>query len=440
VEYQPRSARGYTVRGMKLIAMVVLILVPFLPLSALAHFPAIYGRDFVRMDRAVKVAPSHDEDNAPVSPIDPLAYKQALAELEALRGPYGAGLSEPLTMLALYHARRKDYGAATELYRRALHVLRINEGLADDALLPVLEKMLQMYERAGDFRALDLSYDQLYRVSNRALSTEDNDGKAATLRYFAWQRRAHALRLDASGNARLVALYADTRQQLDLALQREPVDRDWHWQLVMNQLHNLYLILGELRVVEQGALATQSGKEQLGARASPEYVRRRMINLQNTGAVLGNKLINEYLQRWPQISLVHKAEIQRELGDWNQWNQRQSSADKAYREAIANLLLAGEEQRLHRWFSEPVELPDTTVLNPRMPRDESRQPIRVNARFWVSKRGFVSDLKVDQVDPADSHRVGYLKRMLRDSHFRPRYLPDGSREVLSVERQYLLYH
>ena len=62
--------------------------------------------------------------------------RQRLDELETQQGPYAPGLTEPLADLGRSLSRSGDIVGAARAYNRALHVLRVNEGLYSDNQLP----------------------------------------------------------------------------------------------------------------------------------------------------------------------------------------------------------------------------------------------------------------------------------------------------------------
>ncbi|MEQ9462202.1 MAG: hypothetical protein RJQ10_00955, partial [Haliea sp.] len=190
-----------------------------------------YGRHFVRVDRQWP-------DEAPVVLSLPRAegqlavtsQRERLLALEQEHGPYAAALAQPLMELGGYLYEAGEPGQAELLYRRALHVLRVNEGLYSENQLPLLRNLLAVHRSLGDWQALDARYDYLFRLS--AVSGSMDADSAAE--YFRWQREALRRQLDSSDYRRLLHLYEANEQLLAAA---DPTrDAAGYWQLVDSQL------------------------------------------------------------------------------------------------------------------------------------------------------------------------------------------------------------
>ena len=84
-----------------MLALCLLIL----PTAGRAHFPALYGKEFVRAQPAPKLAPP-PRPTVPMGKADADAYAEQLYEQESLSGPYGETLAELLSSLGRYHQER----------------------------------------------------------------------------------------------------------------------------------------------------------------------------------------------------------------------------------------------------------------------------------------------------------------------------------------------
>lgn len=144
-----------------------------LPTPGQAHFPALYGKVFIRSDQAQQDERPHPPTVPPV-PMDEAdadAYEQQVKAQELLDGPYAETLAESLSSLGHYHRDRGDYRKAEDLYLRALHVVRVNDGLYSERQIPLMRDLLNLYRATGDLKALDDRYDNFFRLYGRGRPT-----------------------------------------------------------------------------------------------------------------------------------------------------------------------------------------------------------------------------------------------------------------------------
>ncbi len=422
-----------------------------------AHFPASYGRDFAIATETDPVAPAAssgdgqptdaaertDTGSSPLrTVVEPEAaspHQRLLADLEQQGGPFAAGLYEPLTMLGRLHRDSGDYRGAAALYRRALHTIRVNEGLLAEQQLPVLEELIVLYRKSGDWELLDQAYDDYLRVVELGAVASRETARRAVLAHFSWQREALRRGIDSDRNARLLALFDTTRRLLDEAAADPDTEQAWHRQLVFAQLDNLYLIVGELPVDEQVTGRSATGQRVGGVTRSPEYIRQRMTRIQQTAVGLGSDLLMGYLERWPDSTALETAQIWLALADWYQWNDKLQSAESRYRKVIVILRESGNNALLQQWFGQAAELPVRPVFLPRLASDDPPGPTTVRARFRVSARGNVSDIDIALADPERQGGAYGLRQMLRGTHFRPKMLADGSQVECVLSRDYRVF-
>lgn len=422
---------------------VMAMLVVTSSVVARAHFPASFGRDFVVVGGGADIQ-SADARPLPLrTVIDAEAagpHQQLLADLELQGGPFAAGLYEPLTMLGRLHRDSGDYRGAAALYRRALHTIRVNEGLLGEQQLPVLQELIALYRQGDEWALVDQAYDDYLRVIERGSVSSAEVSRQGVLEYISWQREALQRGIDNDRNARLVAMYDTTRRLLDEVASDTGAERSWQRQLVFMHLDILYLILGELPVDEQAAGRSDSGERIGGVTRSPEYIRQRMTRLQQAAVALGRDLLTGYLQQWPESTALEKAQVGLALADWYQWNDRLQSAERTYLEVITALRESGNSELQRQWFELATELPAHSVFLPRFAGVERPAPIIAHARFRVSARGNVSDIDITLADPAQQSGGSYgLRQMLRGTHFRPKMLADGSRVECVLSRNYRLF-
>lgn len=406
-----------------------------LPTPGQAHFPALYGKVFIRSDQAQQDERPHPPTVPPV-PMDEAdadAYEQQVKAQELLDGPYAETLAESLSSLGHYHRDRGDYRKAEDLYLRALHVVRVNDGLYSERQIPLMRDLLNLYRATGDLKALDDRYDNFFRLYGSGQPPYTALRKQASLEYLRWQRAAHCSGLDGSSNRRLVDLYQLNKRMLESVAQTPNVDQSWHRELVLNQIRNLYLLLGSNSLPGVGFSAGSSGQTDPSV-----IVQQQMLNLQRTGFPIGRNLLQDLIAQSLQLAPIERASLHLELGDWYQWNEVLRGADEEYVKVEQILLEAGEQDLLDQWLGAPVELPANDAFRQPNPRPSDAKPVVATVRYDISAKGHLSNVEVSTKEPEDAAVGLRIKRMLKGTHFRPRFVSGHAEPMEKLTRQYQL--
>ena len=77
--------------------------------------------------------------------LDISRYKQSIAEQEAQNGVYHPQVKEQLMGLGILLQNNELHGDAVDLFTRALHITRVNNGLESLDQLPILERLAHLY-------------------------------------------------------------------------------------------------------------------------------------------------------------------------------------------------------------------------------------------------------------------------------------------------------
>jgi len=400
-----------------------------------------YGEDFAREGESwaegeppALLPPPPDAAEAPTDAT--LGALQARLEaLEAAGGPYAGGLDEPLAALGRALAARGRYGEAVAAYRRALHVLRVNDGLYGEAQKPLLAALLSLYRAAGDYATLDEQYPWFFRVYGNGQPPLTGLRLEAALAYQRWQREALRRNLG-DGSRRLLAL-------LDLGealLERVEAKPGASWgarrDLALAQLANLYLVAERV---------APPPEDYPGLRTVDPYRRNdlfsgdpqqdRLQAVRRTAEAEGRRLLEDVAAAAPDA--VARAGVLVALGDWQQWHGRERAAREAWQGARDALVKAGEAARVEALFGSPRELPDNGVFwQPPAPDPDSPRSL-VEARFEVDALGRARAVEARTVAGRESAYIGVV-RALRRLRFRPRF-EGGEPVATSVQRRYEVY-
>lgn len=403
--------------------------------------PEPYGEHFVRADLArTDVARRLPEQAPPPTAADFSAYEQALELAQSSGGAYADALAEPLYGLARLYGEQGRYTQSLALYRRALHIIRVNDGLYSERQIPLVRDLLDSYRLRGEYDELDDRYDYFFRLFGRGQPPYTEVRLRATLEYLRWQREAWALGLDGGNPDRLLQLYTLNED----ILQRTAIDPllspRWHEEVVRSQVLNLYLIQTEFKPLTVAAAPGTMGL----FRAAPmpgevDLKRQRMDALERSAAGRGKYLLQSLIARADPGDPERVMRLHLALGDWLQWNGQ-------YREALAHYTLAAQKapSAAHQkprffWPREPVELPDNGVFGPPTAVDPKLLLPSVRARFDVSARGRAYNIELLDVSAELAGPASQLKRALGRIRFRPALTDGAARAVTGLERVYTLY-
>lgn len=418
-------ANNCTKSNVALTALALYLLM--LPALGQAHFPALFGKKFIRAEpvQQAEHPPSPTLQATPMDKADADAFRQQLAEQESLGGPYTEAVTDPLTSLARYHEDRGDYLEAEALYKRALHIVRVNDGLNSERQIPLVRDLLDLYLAAGDLQALDDRYDYFFRVYGSGQPPYTTLRKRASLEYLRWQRAAHSSGLDGYSNKRLVDMYQLNKQMLKTAAETPDVEQTWRHELVLSQIRNLYLLLG----IPFYSGSTPQNDDQIN-------VLQKLSLLKRIGFATGRNLLQDLIAQSEHLDPVARASLHLELGDWHQWNEHRPNADKEYAQVEQILLEAGEQDLLDQWLGAPVELPANDAFRQPRPPPGDASPVVATIHFDISARGHLSNVEASTQHSEDKAIGWRIKRMLKETHFRPRFAAGEAQATEQVTRQY----
>lgn len=361
-------------------------------------------------------------------------FQQQLDVMQEMGGPYSDGLAEPLTGLARSRLANGDVEEAARLYRHALHIVRINDGLYSERQIPIVQSLLEIYRSSGDLESLDQRYDYYFRLygSGQPPFTEVRLG--ATLGYLRWQREALRLGMDDERHRRLLNLYQMNDQLIKAVALDSQVTAERYNEVVLSQVRNLYLLGDRIqpRLEKIGVIASAPA---FGEWEPSDFERKRLETLQRGTLSQGAGLLKDAIARNGATATPGElARLHLELADWYQWHGSANAASQ-YARVVEILSESGQETLLNQWLGQPVELPDNGVFWQR-PEGSGGRKIVVATRYDVTASGRVRNLTGSATLAEDEGKVSSLTRRLRKTRFRPRWISGKAEAVTGVERRY----
>lgn len=363
-----------------------------------------------------------------------------LAQMEALEvksGPYADGLAEPLGSLGRHYRQQGEYKEALGAYRRALHIVRINDGLYSDRQIPLVRELLATFRDAGDYEALDQRYDYLFRLYGAGRPPYTDLRLRAALEYLRWQREALRMKLGGSGSDRLLDAIELNDDILEGIAEEGGVPYEWHRNFVFSQLRNLYILKDRFQpeLHEQGLGNSRDiyGVQPITVDLQEQKMKNLMHSAQGKARTLAEKLEVAAAVEGP----VEQAQLELALADWYFWSGQRGKAGSGYRRVAELLRDAGELTLLEDWMGQPVELPEEGAFWLGRRRAEFT-PAEVRASFNVSSRGRVSKVEVEALNPDAEGELSRFKRNLSATLFRPRWDAGEPESVEGIVREYQL--
>lgn len=418
-----------------LLAAVLLALAPGYSPAA----PEAYGMHFVRVDEVLpgQLTPRGEAREAPLSQPDLAPYRAQLEEMELRDGPYADALAEPLAALGRAHRQQGAHAQALAAYRRALHIVRVNEGLYSERQIPLLREMLTTFRETGDLEALDGRYDYLFRLYGMGQPPYTPMRLRAAMEYLRWQREALLLEVSGSGQRRMLEMAALNGRLVEQVMADPGAPWAWKRDLTRSQIANYYLLLDTFTplVHETQLIAT---RDPFGTKpVVADLEDQRLDNLLRNAGARGRGLLEDLRALAASEGPVEVAALDLALADWQLWNGDRQRARENYAQAATRLESAGEHATLQAWLGEPVELPaNGAFLLPEQPGDEPFATVR--ARFDVSESGRVRVHGAESLEAESSASLSSFRRKLGATLFRPRWEDGEIRASLNVERDYRL--
>lgn len=357
---------------------------------------------------------------------------------ELRRGPYARELVPQLRGLgaALYH--EESFHEAIDAYSRAIHLLRIDEGLQTASQAGLLEQVIEAQLAVGDFIAADGQQEYLFRIRRATMSPIDPAMLASVQQYADWHRGAYLGQLDRYRYPRIVDLLDLYAEMIDAVAKDEGELNRNVLPYLQGKLKTEYLLSVYPGEKEEGLQIEASQKDEIDL---PDLTKMRFIKFRKENYRRGHqtiRMMTVILENDPETTPQELADMQLALADWFQWHRYYAQAIRTYGVAWKMMEAApGGADWLQTNLDSPLELPAQIVFQP------GRMPLRMNnsaqvtARFVVSRHGEARDIAIlspqkDDNQPAVTRGYKYL----RDMRFRPRLMNGEVVAAKDLERTY----
>lgn len=368
------------------------------------------------------------------STADEQAFRDAINQIESNHGAYAAGLSEQLLSLGQSLQSQGRHQEAVDLFKRGVHLARINDGLYSGEQIPLLQGEIASHVALGQYSVADERQRYLYRVQVRSMES-GNPRAMAFMQQANWQYNAYRLQLGEMAYSRLMNMWDLYRLALTDIMDREGADSADLLPPLHGMLRAQYLISDYDS--EQDEVVSSGAPDDLGTRQELNRFNAYRAQSYKKGSAVIQAIYDIHQQRPGDQSLA-KAAAQTMLGDWQLWHDERDDAEQSYRNAIMELGERDDAQlQIDTAFGQPVALPNMKGVR-RIPDPVPADEGDILLEFTVSKRGKV--LGLDRIDDNDVNvgRANGLMRKLRKMKFRPRFEAGEPVETENIVKAYVI--
>lgn len=346
---------------------------------------------------------------------DVRAYLDNIAAIEQTEGAYALDLTEPLLSAGLALQRYGAHEQAVGMFKRGVHLTRINEGLYSTRQIALLQGEIASHVALGAYEDADERQGYLHRVQSRTLS--DTSRGEAYMQYARWQRQAYEAGIGEEPVERLLLMRNLYRLAYAEYLDSEGDESPKLLPPLYGMLRTEYLFTGFV-----GETTSQNYRTQVYSSEASQQIAYRGQTYKEGKVVL--QTILDVTTAQPQATLADRAKVGRMLGDWQLWNSRRSDAFKTYAAIDRELALQEDAQELRQQlFGLPEPLPTLEGVRA-LPIPGEEQTGHMLLEFGVNDRGRVQDLvRLDEY-PKNDEIAGKIMRRIRQTLFRPR-ISDG---------------
>jgi tetratricopeptide (TPR) repeat protein len=347
---------------------------------------------------------------------DVRAYREQIGRIEQENGAYAPGLSEQLLGLGLALQRNGDHLQAIEVFKRGVHLARINEGLYSDRQMALLQGEIASQVAIGEYEEADERQRYLYRVQAETLS--DVSRGRALVQHALWQRQAYEAGIGEEPFSRLVRMWSLYRLALTEISEAEGQTSPLLLPPLYGMLRSQYLISGFVGETSSGRFRTRS------IYSDEES---RQLGFRNQSYKQGSAVIRAiYDVRSAQetSTVADEAGILLMLGDWQFWHGKRNDALSTYADLYRELEATDAAKTIQtNFFATPQPLPALAGVRA-LPDTVEEGSGHLLVEFGVNDRGRVVDLeRLDDYAHNDAIADNIMRRM-RQITFRPR-IDDG---------------
>lgn len=340
-------------------------------------------------------------------------YQDRIVELEQTQGAYADGLTEHLLGLGLALQRNGDHERAVEVFKRGVHLSRINDGLDSSRQMAMLQGEISSHIALGALATADERQRYLFRIQAKTLSATTRG--EALMQHALWQRQAYEAKLGEDPYARLLRMWSLYRLALSEFAQIEGKESLELLPALYGMLRSQYLASGFVAETTNGRFRSRGVYSDEESRQLAYSGHSYKQGLAVIRAIYDVKLAQD------ESDWRDDADLAVMIGDWNLWHGKRTDAMEIYEQLWQEL--AGEEAAeayREKLFGSPQVLPNLAGVRA-LPESVPERNGVLLLEFGVSVRGRVVDVQRLDEDASNNEQASDIIRRMRQTIFRPRF-------------------
>lgn len=417
-----------------LLCICVFLFSPLLAAQEQAEEPAtdyLISPDERGEDNLKRIGKNQPQD----AQISPRQYLSAIEEIEADYGAYDLQLSQHLSGLGVQYQAIGEHQEAIEVFKRAMHIQRVNLGLYDMGQIPILENIIESQIALGEWEDANERYQYLYWLHRRNYGNDDPRMLPIINKLSDWHLQAYALNVSGGLFHHLLAAHNLYQIAVDLVGTTYGAN-DLRMIDPLRGLTASNYFLATYQEENHNKLAVQNGSmpatEDERARLQA-YISRSFDN----GRSAINRMVHVYSNN-PEATPADEIRAQVALADWYLLFGKWHSAMDLYRDAYQRATTVDGDANLEaELFGRPVALPDMPLIDLDQ-TDSINTNNYVLAQFNVNAYGRVTNIDILETSPADDSRMkSRVRRTLKAAKFRPQFKDGEAVTTKDITHRYL---
>lgn len=349
-------------------------------------------------------------------------YLSMIDDIESHYGPYSDQLPQHLVSLGLSLQQNKEHEAAIEIFKRAMHLHRINEGLYNANQVAILEHAVNSQIALRQWSTVNDHYQYIKWLHQRT----DGENSLIMLPTIQNLSKWH---LEAAMNDAEGKRFFHLSRAHDLLILSTDIiykHKDQHdLQLVTNlrDLTTANYFLHQFSNQSESQLRSASASSRDDNKSQKKRLEGYTFGNFNRGRSAIEHIVTIYEHTPNQDPLdYYKARL--ELADWHLLFDKRNTAQSLY-ESIYNDMLADEviTETINEIFSQPVVLPSKYFDGQHIRTKEQVKEAYVLVRYDVTNYGRTRNIEIKESSPADDRLLrSSVYRTLKQARFRPRFV------------------
>jgi tetratricopeptide (TPR) repeat protein len=355
-------------------------------------------------------------------------YLLNIETLESQEGAYGASVSEELLSLGTFYQQHGKHRQAIKVFKRSLHLKRINEGLYTLGQVPIVQRLIESFLEQKEWRSADQRFKYLNWLYQRNYTDDALELYPFKMQMASWYLKSFSLNRLKEPAVDLLRSHIGYMQAIDIMTKAYgPYDLRLISSIRGSLLVNYLIATANLRV--SNLEVSDSGNISGGLNG----IITKMGHLKNKSLKQGISLINQEIDIYQAQAKVNYHSVtasKLKLADWYLMYGKRDTAMQRYQEAYQYLSEHIQDgQVIEQTFAKTVILPNfenmdigaSVISSDNKPTADHDY---IHASLDVTRFGTAKNVKIVDTNLTSNAKRSKVLRTIRKAKYRPR-IADG---------------